>query len=207
MLNVYGGQKGRLRVHSIMKKHLKSIALIGVVLLPVAAWVFYKPVRVLAPSLVWDIHCVTDKICIDNPEKFAQAKTLYMDALEFVESNVGRIESSPRIIFCSSQECYELFGFKNSAAQSLGTAGIVVSPRGWKYYYIRHEIIHHLQAEKMGMMSQWRSPAWFKEGMAYGLSEDPRKTLSDPFGMYREKFTQWYDSVGRENIWGAARTL
>ncbi len=40
-------------------------------------------------------------------------------------------------------------------------------------------------AKKMGVISLWCSPAWFKESMACFLGQEPRKTLSKPNQEYR----------------------
>ena len=186
---------------------VKHILLISCLLLPVAAWAIYKPVRVLAPDLVSGITCKSVSICLDDTSRYTEAVKLYDEAIQFVISSVGEIKKKPRIIFCATESCFKSFGFNKAAAHAVGTAGIVISQRAWKYYYIRHEIIHHLQAEKMGVISQWHSPPWFKEGMAYLLSQDPRKTLSRPNQEYREKFAQWYKSTGKEKLWEASRKL
>jgi hypothetical protein len=54
----------------------------------------------------------------------------------------------------------------NSAA-TIGTFRIVISPRAWKPYYVCHEMIHHLQNEKLGMINAWRKPKCFIADMAY----------------------------------------
>ena len=79
-----------------------------------------------------------------------------------------------------------------------------MAPRGWKNYYLRHEMIHHLQAERMGVLDQWLSPEWFKEGMAYSLGQDPRPRLSEPWQQYRSDFETWYQTVGKERLWEEA---
>jgi hypothetical protein len=68
-------------------------------------------------------------------------------------------------------------------------------------------MIHHLQSEQLGILQQWRSPPWFKEGMAYALSVDPRNKLSEPFESYRQQFQNWHQQVGKAHLWQVARTL
>lgn len=46
----------------------------------------------------------------------------------------------PRIIFCSTDACFQSFGFKKQAGATIGIFGIVISPRAWKPYYVRHEM-------------------------------------------------------------------
>lgn len=186
---------------------LKRLFLVVLLFSPAAAWALYKPMRVLAPQLVVGISCVTENICTDDAARFPKAERLYHDALQFVVSSVASVERSPRVIFCVTETCFHSFGFTKSSANSVGVFGIVISPRAWNQTYLRHEMIHHIQAERMGVYKQWRSPEWFKEGMAYSLSRDSRKDLTEPFHQYRAKFEEWYQSVGKERLWEEAKNL
>jgi len=185
---------------------LKRLLLIAVLCTPVAAWAFIKPVRVIAPELN-GLSCISDTVCTDDVSHYQEAAKLYDEALRFVDSSVDSIKNKPRVIFCNSGACSQSFGLGKRSAVTIGTFGIVISPRAWKPYYVRHEMIHHLQNEKLGMFKVWRDPEWFIEGMAYSLSEDPRPKLSEPFEQYRSQFNQWYKQVGRSRLWEEARKL
>lgn len=185
---------------------LKRLLFLGMLCIPVAAWAFFKPVRVVAPELV-GLSCISDIICTDDVSRYREAAALYDEALHFVDSSVGAIEKKPRVIFCSSQACFQSFGLGQRSAATFGTFGIVISPRAWNPYYVRHEMIHHLQNEKLGMIKAWREPKWFTEGMAYSLSEDPRAKLSEPFEQYRSQFEGWYKQVGKQQLWANAKNL
>jgi hypothetical protein len=79
---------------------------------------------------------------------------------------------------------------------------------GWAPYYVRHELIHHVQNERLGSLRTWLfKPAWFVEGMAYSISEDPRSPLPARFEVYRSQFDAWYRAVGTEGLWSAAEAL
>jgi len=185
---------------------LKRLLLICVLCIPVSAWAFFKPVRIIAPELM-GLSCVNDIICTDNVSLYEEATALYEEALHFVGSSVGTIEQKPRVIFCSTKTCFQSFGLGKRSAATIGTFGIVISPRAWKPYYVRHEMIHHLQNEKLGMFRVWSDPKWIIEGMAYALSQDPRPKLSEPFEQYRSQFKVWYKQVGKEELWTEARNL
>lgn len=185
---------------------LKRLLLIGLLCIPIAAWAFIKPVRIVKPELS-GLSCINGTLCTDDVSRFREAAELYDEALHFVDASVGAIENKPRVIFCNSDACFQAFGFKKQAGVTIGTFGIVISPRGWKPYYLRHEMIHHLQNEKLGMIKAWREPNWFNEGMAYSLSEDPRPKLSEPFEQYRSEFEDWYRLVGKERLWIEAGNL
>ncbi len=184
----------------------KRIIFFAVLSLPIVVWSAYKPVRVIVPQ--WNgVSCVSEEICIEFPEKAEEAKALYDSALRFINESVGEIKTKPRMTFCSSAECFGAFGFRAPAkAKTVGLSGIVIGPAGWKHHILRHEIIHHLQSERLGIIGQWRTPDWFKEGMAYSLSKDNR-SLTEPFKGYRERFERWYSQVGTEKMWQAASQL
>lgn len=174
---------------------------------PAVTWAVFKPMRVVAPEWVGNISCVSAKVCVEGTERSREAITLYNDAVSFVSSAVGPFADEPVVIFCGTAECARSFGFDKAAAITVGRFGIVVSPRGWKPYYVRHEMIHHRQAEELGVLRQWLNPEWFREGMAYFLSEDPRNPLSEPWQRYRTEFELWFKQVGRARLWEEARKL
>jgi len=185
---------------------LAGLGLACLVVSPLAIWTFYKPARLLAPELA-GVSCVSDTICMDDVARHAEATVLYDEAYAFVRSTVGAFRRGPRVIFCSTETCFRSFGFDRAVAQAVGVSGIVLGPRGWKDYYLRHEMIHHLQAERLGVIRQWLMPGWFTEGMAYAFSQDPRPVLADPWQEYRAAFESWYQVVGKDDLWVEARAL
>jgi hypothetical protein len=116
-------------------------------------------------------------------------------------------KQNPHVIFCSTQECFESFGFKKAAAMSVSSLGIVISPRGWDGHFVRHEMIHHRQAEELGLLSGILKPEWLIEGMAYSLSFDPRMQLADQWQNDRIKFEAWYQKIGKKQLWKQASKL
>jgi len=185
---------------------LKRIALIALLTLPLAAWAFIKPVRVLAPELV-GLTC-QGRVCVDDLSRLAEASALFQGAVQFVQVNVGELETLPRAVFCSTQACSESFGFASVNAYNVGTFGIVVSHRGWRPYLVRHELIHHLQSEHLGSLrTRLFKPTWFREGMAYSLSQDPRRPLPQPLQGYRSAFETWFKQIGKSQLWREAEGL
>jgi hypothetical protein len=90
----------------------------------------------------------------------------------------------------------------------MGTFAIVIGNRAWHAYYVRHELIHHLQNERLGSLrNSFLMPIWFREGMAYSLSEDPRAPLAEPLQSYRAQFNDWLRRVGKDRLWQEAAQL
>lgn len=194
-----------------MKASLKRLALIvaigAFVLSPIGAWAFYKPIRVIAPEL-GGVTCVSPILCVDDPDRLEEAQNLYDDALKAVNQNVGAIKNAPRGVFCATEKCSRYFGLHWTAAFNVGTAGFVVHTRGWKPHYVEHEMIHHLQNERLGSISNLLRPTWWREGMAYSLSRDPRRPIPvRKLEEYREKFETLYATMGHDNLWKSAKDL
>ena len=186
----------------MLKKATLGLAL----LLPLAAWAFVKPVRVIAPQLE-GLAC-EGRVCVDDPTRRLEAVVLYRDAVEYVEKSIGTLQTEPRAVFCSTAACSERFGFKRQNAYNVGTFAIVISHRGWRPHYVRHELIHHIQSEHLGSVrNRLFKPAWFREGMAYSLSGDPRRPLPEPLQGYRAEFEAWFKGVGPESLWAEAEKL
>ena len=161
---------------------------------PIAAFAFVKPIKIIVPELA-GVVCVEKWLCIDDVNKLEDASLLYESALKEIEAKLTPISEKPKVVFCSTQSCFSKFGFKNEAAISIGSLGVVVSPRGWKRHYIKHELIHQWQSERFGSISIWLAPKWLTEGMAYSLSDDPREILSEPFQGYREKYNNKFSRL------------
>jgi len=186
---------------------LKRIIFILLFTSPLMAWAFVKPVRVVFPEFVSGISYLSKTICIEKHSNSQKAVKLYEDALQFVNSSVGVIAENPCVIFCSTETCFQSFGFNKGSAMAIGTFAIVISPRGWTDYYVRHEMIHHLQAERFGVFKQLQNPKWLKEGMAYSLSQHPRRIMPEAQQEYRRKFETWFQSIKKEQLWNEARNL
>jgi hypothetical protein len=169
----------------------KRLALLVFIVVPALAWAVVRPVRVLLPRVGTTVTCVDASICVDDPERTDDAKAVYAEAVTFVSRRFGAVEGEPKVVFCSTQVCADHFGLGKRSAVTLGTLGTVVGPRAWKSYYVRHELIHYEQFKHLGLLRVLRSPSWLVEGMAYGLSEDPRKPLAEPFESWRKEFLAW----------------
>src|SRR5206468_4852528 len=97
-------------VHTMFKR----IVFIALLALPVAAWAFVKPVRVLAPQLA-GLTC-HGEVCVDDPSRLPEATGLYENAVRYVRFSVGEFQAEPRAVFCSTKTCSRYFGFTSQNA-------------------------------------------------------------------------------------------
>ena len=134
-LRSFAGRPRGRGVSAVLKRIHVLVPCLVILLIPGASWAFYKPVRVLAPELN-GVTCVDDIICMEDVSRYEEASKLYDEAFAFVNTTVDELEEKPRVFFCSSQDCFDSFGFNRTGAHTVGISGIVVGPRGWKDYNI-----------------------------------------------------------------------
>lgn len=186
---------------------LLSLAVAAVLFTPPALWAFWKPIRALQPEWA-GVPCYEGGICVDDPAKLQQARELRSGAMSFVTGWAGRFEANPRVVFCSTVACDQRFGFKGNAAYNVGGLALVVASRGWQPYYVRHELIHCVQVERIGGFRMLlHTPTWLIEGMAYAASQDPRRPLKEPWEGYRQAFEDWARTVPPGELWSRAAAL
>jgi hypothetical protein len=158
-----------------------------------ATCTLYKPLRILTPEIS-GLTCVSDTLCLEDPGQRDQAETLSDAALDFVADRLGPIARPPRVHFCSTKYCFARFGNPEVAALYFwGANAILINETGWQPHILRHELIHHWQAEQFGgARAALRLPRWYIEGMAYVLSEDPRPQIPNAEAqVQREAFLAW----------------
>ncbi|MFP8777594.1 hypothetical protein [Hydrogenophaga sp. RWCD_12] len=190
----------------VRRPSLWRLSVLLLVIVPFAAWMLVKPVRVLAPSLV-GLSCDRGPVCTEDPEQWPVANSLYAEGMAFVSVAVAPVEGAPRAVFCATQACADRFGLGARAAVTVGTWGTVYAPRAWKPYFVRHELIHVLQGQRLGLARRLLLPTWFVEGMAYALSEDPRAPLAEPWEAHRNRFNEWFRGMTVDRLWLEARQL
>lgn len=189
-----------------MRKLLRSPLgriLFLLMIIPFMAWFLVKPVRVLQPAWL-SLPCTEEPVCVDDNAQLAQARALYEDALNSLSPPLGPLNSRPHFVFCSSQQCADQFGLGARSAVTIADWGTVVGPKAWKDYYVRHELIHHLQAQQWGVLRRMWLPDWVVEGMAYALSGDPRHPLAEPWEAHRARFQVWFASIPPDQMWSLA---
>ncbi len=191
----------------ILRSAVLSLVAIAVLVIPPSLWVFWKPIRALAPDWA-GVTCYGEGVCTDDPARLPEAISLKNEAMSFVTAWAGPFEATPTMVFCTTAACEESFGFKGNAAYNVGAKALVVASRGWKPYFIRHELIHCVQVKRIGGFRMLlRTPVWLIEGMAYSASQDPRSPLQEPWESFRRQYEQWAQQVPPEAFWSEAAAL
>jgi hypothetical protein len=169
----------------------------------IAVLALVKQTRLAFPQVVAGVHCYGE-ICTDDASRLSEERGLYAAAESQVVERVGAFRGRPRVVFCSTSKCARGFGLSAQAGLTLGRMGTVIAPRGWEQFYVAHEMIHRRQAEELGPFAALTKPSWLIEGMAYSLSDDPRRPLSSPFEQWRSQFEHWDATRRRADLWETA---
>jgi hypothetical protein len=189
------------------RRMLSGLTVASILFSPLSLWALWKPVRALKPEWA-GVQCFEGNVCIDDATKLPQALALRAEAVSFVAGWAGSFDAAPRAIFCTTSVCDRSFGFKGNAAYNLGARALVVASRGWKPHYVRHELIHCVQVERIGGLRMLlHTPTWLIEGMAYSASQDPRRPLTEPWETYRKSFEDWASQVPPRELWSQAAGL
>jgi hypothetical protein len=187
-----------------MKRPYKLTAtlLLASVALPIGAWSFFKPIRVIAPELN-GVTCA-GAVCVEDLSTLSLAEELHETATANIAAKLRPLSSPPRAVFCSTRKCYQSFGGRG-AGIAVFDLGVVIAPESWNVYIVEHELIHMLQAQELGLRGRERTPMWFKEGMPFYISDPPEADFPDYAKPWVEEYRAWEQRVGRENVWSEIR--
>jgi hypothetical protein len=179
-----------------------AVLLLALFALPAGTWAFFKPIRVLAPELN-GVTCV-GAVCVENDSALGLAEALHQAAMENIAEKLLPLSSPPLAIFCSTMNCYRSFGGRGLGI-TVFNLGVVIAPEAWNLNIVEHEFIHMLQAQELGLLGRERTPMWFKEGMAFAISEPPEHDLPEYARPWVAQYQAWEQQVGRENVWREIR--
>lgn len=170
--------------------------------------------RALTPAL-FNVPSIEDSIYTDAPERREEFLTLLKEARSRSEAFFGPLQRSPRIIFCTTERCADTFGLKPLGI-TYGRHLILLGPKGVNEMILTHELAHVQLHSSLGVQDIFtpRIPAWFNEGLASYLANDPRLTTYEPsearWITQAQSFRDW-GRLHQEHAWqdtyGAAKSL
>lgn len=181
---------------------LMATFLLTLVTLPAGAWALFKPIRILAPEIN-GATCV-GAVCVEEASTLGVAEALHAMAMENIAEKLRPLAFPPLAVFCSTSECYKSFGGRGRGI-TVFNLGVVIAPESWNLNIVEHEFIHMLQAQELGLLGRERTPMWFKEGMAFAVSEPPEFDLPEYAKPWVAQYEAWEQEVGRENVWREIR--
>ncbi len=168
----------------------RAIVLTMPILIVVAALLYIKPLKFLAPCFA-GVECY-GSVCVDDTKKIESALNLYSSAVERLHKRGISTPLRQKIIYCATIKCYQSFGGGTERAISFPFLGTVISPESWQIYITQHELVHWAQFSEMGAISTMIKPEWFREGMAYYFSEAPESDIPIHYFPMIEKYQKWH---------------
>lgn len=106
----------------------------------------------------------------------ARVAAIVQSARERVRTFYGSSESDPSIFVYATDTCYDRFGGGKSRGFAYYDLALVLSPRGIDPVIAAHELSHIEVHRRVGFLNFVNNavPAWFNEGLAAVVSDDPR---------------------------------
>ena len=190
-----------------------SLPILLIMLIVFSIFAYQFSTQMLMPTLKQS-YC-QGNVCVDVEDRLVEASKLYSEAVNYVERNFQPLTSAPNIIFCAKQDCLSGFndlthkGDLHAIAYTGHTQGIVIGsdPEAWSQQIVRHEMIHHLQAENLSIITFSLLPEWYLEGMASSFSGASREQQHPTYVDYRDQFEQWLETIDKTQFWQESRKL
>ncbi len=137
-----------------------------------------RPVAAVGCPWCFGLEKAADGVYVESgmPE---DARRHALQLLTQAENRVGRfyggMQHTPRTLICATPRCFERIGGGGTRVGSLGSVGLLVAPEGTDVVLMSHELSH---VELHGRAGLWHMeigaiPAWFDEGVAVLVSDDP----------------------------------
>lgn len=163
---------------SYQKRAVVAISAILAVLLLAAVLAYALVISTKFPySLVFNVEKITGNVYV---EKFADVshRRDALQAIQYardkVQQHFGAVQSSPAWIVCVTEACYASAAGNGYRATTWGNFLIVISPTALNGHFFAHELSHAELGTRLTRGAQARIPAWFDEGLAVLVSNDPR---------------------------------
>ena len=131
-----------------------------------------------ASPALFGMDRIGENVFVD-PEMKVDARRRFLASIDsargLTQRAFGTLLSKPKIIGCSSEECFKSFGEEYPKAKAYHHWWILVSPRGLLAFVVSHELAHAELHRRLGFYRTFFDyPHWRDEGMAVWVSQDPR---------------------------------
>jgi hypothetical protein len=132
--------------------------------------------RLILPPSWSGMEAVADDVWAEK-QASAEQRARYLSFRETGRSQaalvLGALQTSPTHVFCETAACFDRLGGGRPRAKTFGSFRALYSPNGLSAHYVAHESWHAEFNSRAGWSASRKVPAWFDEGVAVWLSEDP----------------------------------
>lgn len=175
-----------------------SVVLIGAV---VGAAARYPTVAATSCPACYGMRRVGSDLYIGR-EASSEQRQQVVDTVAAADQRIrafyGGRESSPRILACPTEDCYERIGGGKERGVAILNRAVILSPRGLDPVIAAHEMSHVELHRRLD--SGATVPQWFDEGLAVVVSDDLRyltsrstddRCTAQPDGALPQTLDQW----------------
>lgn len=177
------------------------------------------PQRLLCPTC-FGLDRLAPNIYVDteySTEQRAVILKAIVAARERVARFFGELKANPQIVVCRTRACRRTFGSRGAKGVAYGWQAVLLTHSRIFGVIATHELVHIELHWRMGLLGWARGtvPAWFDEGLATVVSNDPRfkrdappKTVQEIMGVtsYLGQWTQHARKVGWRTAYSASAT-
>ncbi|TYB68747.1 hypothetical protein FXF51_09465 [Nonomuraea sp. PA05] len=135
----------------------------------------------------------------------SQIKQTVTEARRRVSTFYGTQTSSPTLLICATQSCYERIGGGQERGIAVLNRAVMLSPKGIDPVIASHEMSHVELHNRL--TSGHDVPQWFDEGLAVVVSDDARylapassgdRCLTAPSGPLPVTLNEWLSSASKD---------
>lgn len=165
-----------------LKRWSGIIALILIGLIVTAAGFIFSvqpTLAALACPTCFGFERFSDRVYVDpmmtKPMREKLTQSL-QDGTTRVAAYYGGLRASPIVLACATESCWKRLGGSGAQGISYASLGLRLAPSGISPVIIAHEYSHIELHKRIGLVHFMVGtiPAWFDEGLAVIVSDDPR---------------------------------
>lgn len=198
-------------------KRWYRIVAIGLIVIFVAVAGFIFSVQPTLAGLVcprcFGFEHLSGRVFVDTamPEPLRARLTRAMrEGATKVAGFYGGLRAAPEVLACATDSCWRRLGGSGAQGVSYASVGIRLAPHGIDPVIIAHELSHIELHERLGLTKFMLGtiPAWFDEGLAVIVSNDPRYLIAstendrcraEPIGDFPVGKMEWTRAVGTDH--------
>jgi len=168
------------------------------------AWM-QPAIAALACPTCFGMERLSGEVFVDSvmsAQERARLLAMMAEGDQKVAGFYGELRENPVVIACASEVCSRRLGARGARAVSYASFGMRLSPAGLDPTIIAHERAHIELHGRLGLVRFLAGavPAWFDEGLAVVISDDPRYLLpgdakdrcrAEPDGDLPRGMTEW----------------
>lgn len=175
---VANGSRDAVDQRMRQKRLIAGLVLAISLLLSAGAFAF-PIVGALVCPICYGFDALGDNTFVENSLTTAereQVADVVAEARSRVRAFYGDLTARPRILVCHTERCDQRLGGGGARGSSLIDVGLRLSARGVEPVIASHELSHIELHHRLGRLRFLTGaiPAWFDEGVAVVVSDDPR---------------------------------